>query len=173
MSVDNTLQVDSDDDLWSVGMYGELQRIARGLLGREKDLTLESREIVHKAWQKIRNVKVKNHQHLMRLTVKAMREVILDYIRSRTALKRGGAFKKQPMFQSAIPGLERVDSLELFDALEKLNKIDERAEQVVMLRFFAGMTQKEIAESMQVSERTIRSEWKHAKVWLRGELSDD
>ncbi|MEM0925263.1 MAG: sigma-70 family RNA polymerase sigma factor [Planctomycetota bacterium] len=158
---------------WSENLYRDLRRIARNLLGWRRDLSLESGEVVHEAWAKLCDESVQNEEHRLRLTVAAMRQIVIDYLRRRRSAKRGGNRERIPLIESAIGGRgSRFDWLEFSDALEKLKLEDERCERAFVLHVYGGLTHVEIAELMQISKQTVGNDYRYARAFLRTELSD-
>jgi RNA polymerase sigma factor (TIGR02999 family) len=102
-----------------------------------------------------------------------MRSVIVDFARARQAERRGGGAEVVPLDTNLSDQLSAPedDVLRINDALDVLVKIDERAAQVVEMRYFGGLTEPDIAESLGVSERTVRRSWEKAKVLLTVELA--
>ena len=163
-----------ETDLWAEEIYNEMRKIARHLLGWRRDFTLESREIVHEAWRRLCDQSVQNEEHRLRLTVAAMRQVVVDYMRKRLAKKRGGGREKAPLIESAIKGNQNnFDPLEVSDALTKLKAGHERSERVFVLHFYGALTHGEIADLMQISKQTVGNDWRYAKAFLRAELSHE
>ena len=103
-----------------------------------------------------------------------MRSVVVDYARSRLARKRGGDLKRVADIPEEVEGNLRLDEdmLALNDALEKLAAADERLAQVVEMRYFAGLSELEIAELLQRSERSIRRDWQKARMFLLSAMQD-
>lgn len=101
----------------------------------------------------------------------AMRRVLVDHARSRAALKRGGGWRRVSVDESVTLRDERIeDVLAVDEALHRLAKIDPPGARIVEMRFFAGMTETEVAEALEVSERWVRQQWAGARAWLRREL---
>src|ERR671922_137947 len=100
-----------------------------------------------------------------------MRHILVDFARSRDRIKRGGGLEQVSLDEAlTITADYTAEFLSLDDALTTLSKLDERQSQIVELRFFAGLTEAEIAEVFKVSERTVRSDWRQARSWLLREL---
>src|SRR5215471_13507129 len=160
-------------------MYGELRRVAGRYLSKERrQHTLQPTALVHEAWLKLqheRNVRLQGRTHGLALGAQAMRRLLVDHGRHQKREKRGAGV--QPVSLDDIlkanttGGVPIEDLLTLEDALTRLEAIDARAAQVISLKFFSGMTSQEVAEYMQVSVRTVESDWTHAKAWLKRELS--
>ena len=101
-----------------------------------------------------------------------MRRILVDYARSHNYLKRGGQAPHVPLDGEALLSPERSpDLIALDEALERLAGVDARKSRVVELRFFGGLTVEETAEVMQLSPRTVHSDWGFAKSWLFRELT--
>jgi RNA polymerase sigma factor (TIGR02999 family) len=120
----------------------------------------------HQAWQ--------NRAHFYAVAAKLMRHILVDFARSRDRIKRGGTLEQVSLDEAlTITADHTSEWLDLDKALTALSKLDERQSQIVELRFFAGLTEPEIAEVLKVSERTIQSDWRLARSWLLRELSGE
>ena len=170
----------NDDELLPT-MYAELRRMAARYLQRERrNHTLQPTALVHEAWLRLHNQRGGQWQgrtHGLALGAQAMRRLLIDHGRHQKREKRGGGVQPlalDEVLNAAATGAIPVEHLLTIEAaLTRLEAIDERAAQVVMLRFFAGMSNGEIAEHLGVSVRTIEGEWAHARAWLKRELSGD
>lgn len=160
-------------------VYEDLHLIAQRQMRRERDAhTLQPSALVNEAFLRLIDydqANWKNRQHFFRLAAKMMREVLINYASSRKSQKRGGAARRVT-FDEALAGSETGamgldDLLALNQALELLAQEDERSARVVELRFFGGLSEKETADELGVSERTVKREWSYARLWLRRELS--
>ncbi|MGI8957124.1 MAG: sigma-70 family RNA polymerase sigma factor [Chthoniobacterales bacterium] len=159
-------------------VYRELQRRAAGYLRRERsDHTLQATALVHEAYLKLvdqRGVDWKNRAHFCSVAAKLMRRVLLEHARRHNAAKRGGKLEKvyldetRELAQEDCPDLVAVD-----DALQKFADSYPREGTVVELKFFGGLDAHEIAEVLDVSEKTVLRDWSFAKLWLRRELAAD
>jgi RNA polymerase sigma-70 factor (ECF subfamily) len=160
-------------------IYGELRRVAGRYLGRERrNHTLQPTALVHEAWMRLQNDRGDEWQgrtHGLALGAQAMRRLLVDHGRHQKRDKRGGgaqAVSLDDLIQASAKGAVPVeDLLTLETALTRLEAIDPRAAQVVTLRFFSGMSSPEVAEHLQLSVRTVESDWAHARAWLKRELS--
>jgi RNA polymerase sigma factor (TIGR02999 family) len=160
-------------------IYGELRRVARRYLGRErKNHTLQPTALVHEAWLKLQNergVEWHGRTHGLALAAQAMRRLLIDHGRHQKRVKRGGGIAPAALDNlikagpTAAVAVEDLITLEA--ALTKLEAIDPRGAQVVILRFFSGLSTPEVAEHLGVSVRTVESDWAHARAWLKRELS--
>ena len=159
-------------------LYEELVHIARGELRRHRrGGTLDTRALVHEAYLKLfaSTPSFENRKHFFATAAKAMRQVVIDYARSRIADKRGGGVA--PLALDALDGAQfavesQAGELVAIDAaLAKLATLDARLVEVVELRFFAGLEVADIAELLGVSEPTIKRDTRAAKAFLQRELS--
>jgi RNA polymerase sigma-70 factor (ECF subfamily) len=162
-----------------VGMvYAELRRAAeRALRGERQHHTLNPTDLVHEAFLKLEGSPLpnwENRAHFLGVAARAMRQVLVDHARRRAAVKRGDGWQRTTI-DEFIPGREMPldEVLALDDALERLDQQDPRLRQVVEYRFFAGMTEQEIADVLGVTERTVRRDWVKARAWLYKELYPD
>jgi RNA polymerase sigma factor (TIGR02999 family) len=153
-------------------IYEELRRLARMQVGREaQGHTLKATELVHEAYLKLSaggGPHAENRSHLLAMASRAMRQLLVDHARSRKAKKRGGDWKKTTLRDGAASRDLAPEELLTLDAA--LSELDPRQRQVVECRFFGGMEESEIAEALEVSERTIRRDWVKARAWLYSRL---
>lgn len=164
--------------LWSE-VYDTLRGVARRKLKDERgDHTLNTTALVHECYLKLvdqTQVQWQSRLHFFAMASRVMRNILIDYARRRTAQKRGGEAPHVPLEDVSVGGEQR--SAELFlaldEALDKLEELDERLARVVEYRFFGSMQEKEIAELMDLSPRTIRRDWRKAKGWLSRALEED
>ena len=165
------------DRLFSA-VYEELKRVAAAQLRIERrNHTLQPTALLHEACLRLMQApgEWKNRQHLFRTAAKVMRQVLIDYARAKCAEKRGGdrcvvtldEVINVPPAWSTLP-IEEVISLD--SAIERLKAKDERQAIIVELRFFGGLSEEEIAETLGVSSRTVKRDWEAARAWLFGEL---
>ena len=112
-----------------------------------------------------------NRAHFLGVAALSMRRILLNYARDRAAQKRGGGAPLATFEDGMAPRTVRVEELiDLDDALDRLEALHERQSQVVTYRFFGGLTHREIAEVLGVSEPTVRRDWRLARAWLSREL---
>ena len=158
-------------------VYNELRQLAAARMGQSPAQTLQATALVHEAWLKLfdGNVKVwQNRAHFFRAAAQAMRQILIDRARRRLSLKRGS----QPVHVS-IDDVDIADTLPeervlmIDDALQRLQKEDPELGQVVMLKFFGGLTNAEVAEMTGVTERTVQNKWTYAKAWLIKDVEED
>lgn len=112
--------------------------------------------------------------HFFAVAAKAMRDLLVDHARARSAQKRGGDWQRITLSGISADGVDRhVDVIDLEDALARLGEVDPRQERIVELRFFAGLTVPEVANVLGVSERTVLYDWRMARAWLRDALGSE
>lgn len=162
------------DDLVPV-VYSELRRLASSYLQSERrDHTLQTTALVHEAYLRLlnqRNVRWQNKNHFLGIAAKLMRRILVDYGRSRHALKRGGGegkiFLQEMDIPSKMPG---PDVVVLDEALTKLSQENPLQGQIVELRFFGGLEIEQVAEVTGISSATVKRNWRLAKARLAREL---
>ncbi|HEU0119483.1 MAG TPA: sigma-70 family RNA polymerase sigma factor [Bryobacteraceae bacterium] len=156
--------------------YAELRRLAQSYMAKERrDHTLQPTALVHEACIHLlgRDVNsLADRQHFFACAAQQMRRVLLDHARSRRAQKRGGnELLRVTTVDLTMPQQSAaIDMLILDEALDALAKQDPRQCQIVELRYFAGMTAEEIAEVLNVTVRTVRRDWVHARALLARHL---
>jgi RNA polymerase sigma factor (TIGR02999 family) len=157
-------------------VYAELRRLAGYYMRHERgNHTLQPTALVHEAYVRLvqqPHVPWQNRAHFFATAAQIMRRILVDHARTRKADKRGGLQPHVTLDEAmlAAPG-NTVDVLALHEILERLAVLDARQERVVELHFFGGLTFEEIAFVLDLSERTVKSEWSMARAWLKGELS--
>lgn len=155
-------------------VYDELRGLAARYLSRERtDHTLQPTALVHEAFLKLhaRGIVTGGRTHFLALAATAMRQILVDHARAKAAVKRGGGWKKVTVSEASSlsdGGVE--DVLAVNDALVKLAALDPVAARIVEMRFFAGLTEVEIASELDISDRWVREQWGHARAWLRREM---
>lgn len=157
-------------------LYDELRQLAHRKLRYERDgHTLNTTALVHEAYLGLvdgRRATWQDRAHFMAAAAQTMRYILLHYAERRRALKRGGGASHVSL-DDTHPVLtdERADELlALGEALDRLAAFDPEGARIVEYRFFAGLTQSEIAAVTGLSERTVRRHWVRAKTWMRREL---
>ena len=159
-------------------VYDELKRQARSLMkGERTNHTLQPTALVHEAFLRLSEqsgIGWKNRHHFFGISCRLMRQILIDHARKHTAGKRGSNIIHFSIDDVQIPVEERAASIiALDDALQKLAEFDERQAQVVEMRFFGGLNNQEIADALNINERTVRREWQTARLWLLRELERD
>lgn len=157
-------------------VYRELRAIAAVQLRQERaGHTLLTTDLVHEAYLRLfegKAAKFNDKRHFFATAALAMRRILVDHARRKTANKRTDPDAGIPVTERPELGaqLSIAEVLDLDQALELLQQLDERQCQIVHLRVFAGLTGKETAELMGLSERTVAREWFSAKAWLREQV---
>jgi RNA polymerase sigma-70 factor, ECF subfamily len=165
---------DADSRLIAV-VYEDLRRLARRRLrGERADHSLAPTALVHEAYLRLvdlRRVHWQNRAQFFAIAARLMRQILVDHARAHGAAKRGGSVWKVPLAEdlrtTAPPD---VDLLDLDAALGRLEAIDSRLADLVVLRFFGGLTVEEAAESLDLSPATVKRDWTRARAWLFREL---
>lgn len=167
----------STEELFSL-VYADLKRMAARFMRRERlGHTLQPAALIHEAYAKLADsskIQWRGRTHFLSVGARVMRRVLIEHARAHGRQKRGGGWRRVTLAESVMPGFDRnldpEDLLWLNDALEKLDRFDERQARVVELRFFGGLTVSEVADSLGVSKRTVEGDWTHARAWLKREL---
>ena len=159
-------------------LYQELHTMARRQLSGQHGYTLDATALVHESYLKLLGstgtAKFEDRAHFFAYAASSMRSVVVDYARSRLARKRGGDLKRVADIPEEVEGNLRLDEdmLALNVALSRLAEVDPRLAQVVELRYFAGLSEQEIAALMERSERSIRRDWQKARMFLLASLGE-
>jgi RNA polymerase sigma factor (TIGR02999 family) len=158
-------------------VYDELHRLAQRYMADERPgHTLQATALVNEAYVRLANAAGSgwhDRAHFFAVSARVMRRILVDWARSRRAQKRGSDVPALELQENlaVVPGKSGNDLIAIDDALTTLAALDSRQSQIVEMRFFGGLSVKETAEVLTVSEETVRRDWKVAKSWLRRELS--
>ena len=157
-------------------VYDDLHRLAQRYMADERPgHTLQTTALVNEAYLRLadsRNANWESRAHFFAVCARVMRRILVDWARSRQALKRGSDVPPLELQEALVAGARPgTDLVAIDDALTALAAVDGRKSQIVELRFFGGLSAKETAEVLKVSEETVLRDWKLAKSWLRRELS--
>jgi RNA polymerase sigma factor (TIGR02999 family) len=157
-------------------VYDELRQLAGGMMRSERaGHTLQTTALVHEAYVRLigQDTDWANRAHFFGVAALAMRRVLVDHARAKMAAKRGGG---SPARLESDPAAEvtsfDIDVLSLNELLDRLAALDERKARVVELRFFGGMTNEQIAESLGIARSTVSEDWAFARAWLAARLKD-
>jgi RNA polymerase sigma-70 factor, ECF subfamily len=156
-------------------VYPELRRIAAHYMRQERPgHTLRTTGLVNEVYLRLFGAAQpdwQNRAHFFAAIAREMRHILVDYARARNSKKRldGNAVVSLSDVDAAAPERE-ADLVALDEALSRLEQIDPRASRVVELRFFAGLTEQETAETMAISISTLKRDWSFAKAWLFDQL---
>ena len=158
------------DRLFQV-VYAELRGMARRQLARARPGdTLQTTALVHEAYVKLVGAASRDWQdrhHFFAVASRAMRQIVVDAARAQAAQKRGGATPRLALEDQQIAAASRPEELGLLDrALTELESHSDRPARVVELRFFGGLSVEETAAVMNLSERTVKREWRKARAFL-------
>lgn len=164
---------------WSL-VYHEIHKIAHRCLAREPNRPiLETTMLVNEAYLKLvgqNRTSWNSRRHFYRIAAQAIRRILIDLAREANTVKRGGGTATQVSIEtnhpSTVPEVLFDDLLDLDDALTRLARINARLVEIVELRFFAGLSTREVAEMIDVSTRTVEGDWQYARAWLHSALSD-
>jgi RNA polymerase sigma factor (TIGR02999 family) len=157
-------------------VYDELRALAARQLRRERaDVPFQPTELVHEAYMRLagsHGLEWEGRAHFVRLAARAMRQVLIDAARRRDAGRRGGDWHRITLTANiAADGNDTVDAIALHDALARLGAMHKALEALVELRFFAGLTLEQAADTLGVSRRKAAKDWAAARLWLRRELA--
>jgi RNA polymerase sigma factor (TIGR02999 family) len=156
-------------------VYEELRRIAHRRLQAERDdHTLRSTELVHEAYLRLvdqQPSELENRTNFFAVAARLMREILVDYARSRRALKRGYGCKITLDQAVALPQTRDLDVLALDDALNELSRFDPQQARIVELRFFGGLSIDETSSVLHISPATVKRDWASARAWLFREMT--
>jgi len=159
-------------------LYDEFRALARRYLSRESPThTLQATALVNEVYVKLvdqTKVDWKGRTHFFAMGAEAMRRVLVDHARRKGRAKRGGGMQRVSLHElPAISAHSQADVLAVHEAIEELAKLDPRQAKIVELRFFGGLSVKEVAEALGVSQRTVEADWTMIRAWLRRRLSDE
>jgi RNA polymerase sigma-70 factor, ECF subfamily len=156
-------------------VYNELRQVARAYMRRERvDHTLQATALVNEAYLRLfegQPFEWENRKHLFCTVARTMRRVLMDHARRRGAERHGGVLRRIELDEQG-PAIFRdlPEFLALGEALDRLAQLNPRQAQVVELHSFAGLTEEEIAEILDVSVKTVKNDWRFAKAWLKTEM---
>jgi RNA polymerase sigma factor (TIGR02999 family) len=155
-------------------VYEKLRGLAHYYLRSERSQhTLESAALVHEAFLRLiggQPVELQNREHFFAIASRLMRQILVDYARSRKAAKRDGGRRVSLSTPADIPITNDEDLVALDRALEKLAGIDERQARIVELKFFGGLSSSSAASVLGISRATVGREWAVARLWLHREM---
>jgi len=156
-------------------LYDELRRLAAAQLRGED--AMRSTSLVHEAYLKLANhgaLEVNDRGHFFAVAARIMRQIVIDHVRSRAALRRGGDLQFASLDTTALQAAaaERTDELLALDAaLDRLAAIDAQLAGLVEMRFYAGLELTEVAGVQDRSERSLKRDWRRARAFLLRELT--
>ena len=157
-------------------VYEELRNLARARLRKAPPgQTLQATALVHEAYLRVVGAKDpdwSNRGHFFAAAAQAMRDILVEQVRRKAAIKRGGN-RHRIEGDQAEPAIEPASAevLAIDEAIERLSRQDPRKGQIVNLRYFARMTTAETAAAMGISVATVGREWRYIRAWLERELA--
>jgi RNA polymerase sigma-70 factor (ECF subfamily) len=156
-------------------VYEELRRLARHYMRNERaGHTLQTTDLVHEAYLRLidyKRIQWKERAHFFAIAAQVMRRILVEHARGRRRVKRGGdAIRISLDGVAALTHEQSLDWIALDEALTKLETFDRRKALVVQLRFFGGLSNKEVAEVLNVRPNTVMRDWKFSEAYLRREL---
>ena len=155
-------------------IYGELRKLARYQLRGQPNNTLNTTALVHELYLKVAGgseQKLVDRGHFLALASRAMRQIVVDYARIRSAQKRGGGARAVTLEDRHMSVDDQAEWILTVDkTLQELREQDERMEQVFECRYFAGFTEQETATALGIPLRTVQRDWRRAKGWLQEKL---
>lgn len=157
-------------------VYRELHRAARHCMSRERNgHTLQTTALINELYLRLSDLKPidwQNRAHFFALCARQMRRILTDQARARQSHKRGDGAIAISLDEAVVISPQRTaDLVAVDDALNQLAKVDDRKSQVVVMRFFGGLSAEETAEVLKVSPETVARDWRLAKAWLLRELN--
>jgi RNA polymerase sigma-70 factor (ECF subfamily) len=155
-------------------VYAELHRLAQSYMRRERpDHTLQATALINEAYLRLAGEEIdwKNRAHFIGLSAQVMRRVLVDHARAHNAEHRGGGLQRVEMQEELAISPEKLDQVQqIDDLLKKLETVNPRQARVVELRYFGGLTFEEIAGLLQLTSRTVKSDWALARIWMLDQL---
>jgi len=156
-------------------VYGELKLLAAANMRRESSgHTLQPTALVNEAYLRLRPAEISwaNRRHFFGAAAEAMRRILVDHARRKSAQKRGDGLERVTLADLDVAAPEpEIDVLALDEALTALKAEDPRLEQVVTLRYFAGMSIEQVAEALGLSPATVKRDWTFARAWLQEHMT--
>jgi RNA polymerase sigma factor (TIGR02999 family) len=159
-------------------VYAELRRLAGARMAHEMSgQTLQPTALVHEAWLRLvhnGDRTWQNRAHFFGAAAEAMRRILIERVRHRSRLKHGGGQARLNIEDVELADTTADDKVLLVDeALKRLQVEDPELERIVVLKFFAGLSNEEIAETLGLSKRTLDRQWAYAKNWLFRHISQE
>jgi RNA polymerase sigma factor (TIGR02999 family) len=158
-------------------VYSELHRLAESFMRRERPgHTLQTTALINEAYLRLAGCEIdwNSRSHFIGVAARVMRNVLVDFARSHSALRRSGGFRRIEMREDLAITFERLDELMWLDeGLTKLAEANPRQARVVELRYFGGLSFDQIARILDVSSRSVKRDWSLARIWLFRHLNPD
>lgn len=163
------------EQVWPL-VYDHLRSIARRQLRSGAPITLNATALVHEAYLRLTGdprLSLQNRNHFLAIAARCMRQVIVDAARTRRAVKRGGGRPLESLNPETIAVADQAELIVAIDeALDAVERFNARTARVAECRLFAGMTDEETAQALDLSLRTVQREWQRGRAWLRQFLNE-
>lgn len=165
------MSLENNPDLFEL-LYRELRQLAHARLRKNEPMTLlDTTSLVHETYLRVAKagrLDIGDRGQFLAYAAHVMRSIVVDFVRQRRAERRGGDQEHLTLDTGVAEGVQTPEDeiLRVNDALEELGKLDERLVKVVEMRFFAGLSDGDIATAMGVNERTVRRDWQKARMIL-------
>jgi RNA polymerase sigma factor, sigma-70 family/RNA polymerase sigma factor, TIGR02999 family len=178
-TIDDLFEAISDGDTEAKNellplIYDELRRQAHSRLRYKREShTLQTTGLVHEAYINLVRKPAqdwKNRSYFFKATATLMRQILIQHMRNRRRLKRGGGHEHPDIDVEQLPATRDKELLLLDEALSELERVDKTLAELVERRYFAGQSIEETAKDMNISPATVKRKWKHAKAWLKREM---
>lgn len=162
---------DALDSLFEI-LYADIHRMARARLAENGPITLlDATSLAHEAYLRLEGagrIDLASRGQFMAYVSKVLRSVIVDFARKRCAERRGGGLQRLTLSNEVAESIGSGDEdiVRISDSLDELDKQDPRLRQVVEMRYFAGLSEREIAGALGLNERTVRRDWERARLLL-------
>jgi RNA polymerase sigma-70 factor (ECF subfamily) len=149
-------------------IYAELHKLAAGYLRGERSPTFQPTELVSEAYLRLADGQPdwNDRAHFFGIAARTMRQILVDHARKRNAVKRGDGDRPVTLDESAVAADRPEAMIALDEALDALEKVDERKARTIELAYFGGMTQPEIAEAIGVHVNTVARDQRLAEAWI-------
>ncbi|MBV8631013.1 MAG: sigma-70 family RNA polymerase sigma factor [Silvibacterium sp.] len=155
-------------------VYEELHRLATAFMKRERPgHTLQPTALINEAYMRLagNNIDWQSHQHFIAVAARVMRRILVDYARAHKAAIRGGDLRRVELDEEMAVSEESAEEILAIDeALARLQSQSPRQAEIVELRYFAGFSVEEVAKILEISPRSVKRDWREAKVWLFDEI---
>jgi RNA polymerase sigma factor (TIGR02999 family) len=155
-------------------LYSELRRLAGNVLSEQRrGHTLQPTALINEIWIKLagHQESIQDRTHFLALAARAMRQVLTDHARRNRSEKRGGNASKLTFSEGTLSDHnETLDLIDFHDSLELLSSLNERQAKVAELRLLGTLTIHEIADLLEISERTAKRDWRLARLWILNEI---
>jgi RNA polymerase sigma factor (TIGR02999 family) len=158
-------------------LYGELRRLAKHQLARQGEISISATTLIHETYLDMvarEGQSFPDRGRFMAYAARVMRGLIIDHVRNRLAIKRGGAFELTSLTTDVGDVISDDQELaRMSQALDELARVDSSLSQIVDLKFFCGFSFGEIANMKGMSERTVQRKWEKARIYLHRSLRSD